>query len=142
MTQKSSDLFRDRESAAKLLDVIKGYDGPHISIMEVCGTHTVAIARMGLRDLLPSGVTLLSGPGCPVCVTPIDSFDEAIWLAREKGVILATYGDALRVPGTRTNLLNAKAEGADVSPVYSATDALALARKNPSREVVFLGLGF
>lgn len=138
----SSDFFRDRELAEKLLGRIRSYDGPPVSVMEVCGTHTVAIARMGLRDLLPPTVTLLSGPGCPVCVTPVKAFDEALWLAEKEGVILATYGDALRVPGTSKNLAAAKAEGCAVAPVYSATDALALARKNPGREVVFLGLGF
>jgi hydrogenase expression/formation protein HypD len=109
--------------------------------MEVCGTHTVAIARLGLRPLLPEGVRLLSGPGCPVCVTPTHVFDEAIGLA-EKGLIVATYGDALRVPGSRKTLAEARAEGGRVVPVYSATDALELARGNPRDEVVFLGLGF
>jgi hydrogenase expression/formation protein HypD len=127
--------------AAKLLELIQAYDGPEIAIMEVCGTHTVAIARMGLRGLLPKKVRLISGPGCPVCVTPVGVFDEAIRLAQE-GAIITTYGDALRVPGTGTTLERTRAEGADISTVYAVTDALKVARDNPDREVVFLGLGF
>jgi hydrogenase expression/formation protein HypD len=127
--------------AAKLLELIQKYSGPKIAIMEVCGTHTVAIARMGLRGLLPDNVRLISGPGCPVCVTPVGVFDEAIRLVRE-GVILTTYGDALRVPGTHTTLERVRAEGGEITPVYSVTDALKVARDNPEREVVFLGLGF
>lgn len=126
----------------KLLDKIRRYDGPPLTIMEVCGTHTVSIARMGLSALLPKGVSLLSGPGCPVCVTPVDIFDEAIYLAREKDVIIATYGDAMRVPGSETSLLEVKAGGGEVYPVYSTTDALDLSQKNKNREVVFIGLGF
>ncbi|NOY45361.1 MAG: hydrogenase formation protein HypD [Deltaproteobacteria bacterium] len=111
------------ELVSGLVERLRAYRGPPVTIMEVCGTHTVAAARMGLRGLLPEGVRLLSGPGCPVCVTPVDLFDQALHLVREAGVILATYGDAVRV-------------------VYSALDALALAERNPDREVVFLGLGF
>lgn len=111
-------------------------------VMEVCGTHTVAVARMGLKPLLPKGVKLISGPGCPVCVTPVEVFDRAIWLAAERGVTLATFGDGLRVPGSTSNLMKARAGGAKVLPVYSPVDALEHARKNPAEEVVFLGLGF
>ncbi len=124
-----------------LLEKIQSYTGPPISVMEVCGTHTVAVARMGLRPLLPQGVKLISGPGCPVCVTPVETFDKAIYLV-EKGVILATYGDAMRVPGTRTTLADARANGGRVEPVYSALDAVKLAKANPDDQVVFLGLGF
>jgi len=132
----------DEARLKALLAKLQSYSGPPVSVMEVCGTHTVAIARMGLRGLLPEGVTLLSGPGCPVCVTPVEVFDEAIFLAAEKGVVLATYGDSLRVPGSRTTLAGVRAEGARVVPVYSALDALKLAREHPGDEVVFLGIGF
>ncbi|PLX45208.1 MAG: hydrogenase formation protein HypD [Deltaproteobacteria bacterium] len=132
----------DPDLLKKLLKRIRVYAGPPLTIMEVCGTHTVSIARMGLSTLLPEGVSLLSGPGCPVCVTPIEFFDEAIYLAREKNVVIATYGDAMRVPGSGATLLEVKAEGGQVHPVYSTTDALNLAIKNKDREVVFLGLGF
>ncbi len=121
---------------------LRAYSGPPVRVMEVCGTHTVAIARMGLRSLLPETVRLQSGPGCPVCVTPVDVFDAAIHLVRERGVVLATYGDALRVPGTHTTLAEVRARGGDVRVVYSAADALAIARNEPGREVVFFGLGF
>lgn len=130
------------ERSARLLARLRAYRGPPATVMEVCGTHTVAIARMGLRNLLPAGVRLLSGPGCPVCVTPVAAFDEAIHLASREGVILATYGDALRVPGSETTLAGARARGADIRVVYAATDALELARRSPARQVVFLGLGF
>ncbi len=128
--------------AARLLARLRTYGGPPVSLMEVCGTHTVAVARMGLRRLLPTGVRLRSGPGCPVCVTPVEVFDEALALAAEPGVILATYGDALRVPGSVGSLADVRARGADVRVVYGAAEALALARREPRREVVLLGLGF
>ncbi|WP_029733522.1 hydrogenase formation protein HypD [Deferrisoma camini] len=130
------------ELVSGFVERLRAYRGPSVAIMEVCGTHTVAAARMGLRGLLPEGVRLLSGPGCPVCVTPVDLFDQALHLVREAGVILATYGDAVRVPGTRGSLDRARSQGADVRVVYSALDALALAERNPDREVVLLGLGF
>lgn len=125
-----------------LLARIREYGGPAATVMEVCGTHTVAIARMGLRGLLPPSVKLLSGPGCPVCVTPVETIDQAIYLAEEKGVVLATYGDAVRVPGSSSTLAAVRGAGASVAPVYSAMDALKIAAENPAREVVFLGLGF
>jgi hydrogenase expression/formation protein HypD len=111
-------------------------------IMEVCGGQTHAIARFGLEELLPPGITLLHGPGCPVCVTPAEVLDRAIALARRPEVVLCSYGDMLRVPGSTTDLRTAKAEGGDVRVVYSALDALALARALPDREVVFLAVGF
>lgn len=129
-------------TAPALLARIRSYDGPPVSVMEVCGTHTVAIARLGLRPLLPPNLKLLSGPGCPVCVTPVEIFDAAIHLVTREGVILATYGDAIRVPGSDSTLAEARAKGGRVEPVYSALDALELARKNPTSQVVFLGLGF
>ena len=112
------------------------------TLMEVCGTHTMAIARSGLRSLLPSHLELLSGPGCPVCVTAQGDIDQVIELARRPGIILATFGDMMRVPGTESSLQEERARGADIRVVYSPLDALELARQYPEREVVFLGIGF
>jgi len=110
--------------------------------MEVCGTHTVAIWRHGLRDLIPRDISLLSGPGCPVCVTPVKDVDLAIEMAQMPEVILATFGDMMRVPGTRKSLYEARADGADIRVVYSPTDALKTAEENPLKEVVFFATGF
>jgi len=110
--------------------------------MEVCGTHTVAIAKNALRELLPETVRLISGPGCPVCVTDSSDIDRYLYLAAQPNVITTTFGDMIRVPGTEQNLQELRAEGADVRIVYSTQDALELARKNPDQEVVFLGVGF
>jgi len=113
-----------------------------IALMEVCGTHTVAISRFGLRAMLPPGLRLLSGPGCPVCVTPLIEIDRSIAAARIPDVIIATFGDMMRVPGSSGSLEGARANGADVRIVYSPMDALEFARKNPEKLVVFLGVGF
>jgi len=110
--------------------------------MEVCGTHTVAIARSGIRPLLSGAVTMVSGPGCPVCVTPDGYIDAAIILGREKGALLASFGDMLRVPGKSSSLEKEKGRGLDVRVVYSPLDAVALAAASPEREVIFLGVGF
>lgn len=139
---RPSEAARDTELSARLLASLRAYSGPAVAIMEVCGTHTVAIARMAIRELLPPDVRLLSGPGCPVCVTPIGTFDEAIHLVLNETVILASYGDALRVPGSEMTLADAKTRGGDVRVVYSAMDALEIARQEPGRQIVFLGLGF
>ena len=101
------------------LDIIRNYDGPAVRIMEVCGTHTHEIFRQGIRQLLPPQVDLISGPGCPVCVTPVDFIDEAIWLALEKGVTICTFGDLVRVPGTTMSLAGARSQGAHIEVVYS-----------------------
>ena len=113
-------------------------------VMEVCGTHTMAIARAGIRRMLPEGVTLLSGPGCPVCVTPAGVLDAALELAGQPGVVIATYGDMVRVPGSHPgdSLARRRARGAQVEVVFSPMDALALAERMPEKEVVFLGVGF
>jgi hydrogenase expression/formation protein HypD len=112
-------------------------------IMEFCGGHTHAISRYGLEDILPGNVRLVHGPGCPVCVLPVGRIDAAIWLARQEGVILCTYGDLMRVPGSkRLSLLKAKAEGCDIRMVYSTLDALTIAEANPDRQVVFFAIGF
>lgn len=110
--------------------------------MEVCGTHTMAIARSGIKRLLPDGIELISGPGCPVCVTPQREIDKAIEIAKIKDVIMATFGDMMRVPGSAGSLEDAKRDGADVRIVYSSMDALDIAEQNPCRHVVFMGIGF
>lgn len=116
--------------------------GRPVRLMEVCGTHTVAIFRHGIRALLPDSIRLLSGPGCPVCVTAAADVEAAIGLARSGDATLATFGDMLRVPGRRASLAEARADGADVRVVYSPLDALALAERDPSREIVFFATGF
>ena len=138
--------FRNPAGAARLAEDIRRRtkDRPPVRIMEICGTHTMSIAKAGLRSLLAPGVELISGPGCPVCVTPAGDMDAALELSARPGVTIATYGDLLRVPGSvrGDTLLRRRAEGADVRTVYSAADAVDLARANPDREVVFLGVGF
>jgi hydrogenase expression/formation protein HypD len=116
--------------------------GRNVTFMEVCGTHTMAVSRSGLRRLLPANVKLISGPGCPVCVTDTSYLDAAIELARRPGVIVTTFGDLVRVPGSESSLERERAAGAAVRVVYSPADALALARENPDKQVVFLGVGF
>lgn len=125
----------------QILKIIQAYDKP-AALMEVCGTHTMAIARSGLRNLLPPNIKLLSGPGCPVCVTAQGDIDMVIELARVPGIILATFGDMVRVPGSGSTLQDERSRGADVRIVYSPLDALNLARTYPDKEVVFLGIGF
>ena len=117
--------------------------GP-VRLMEICGTHTMAIARSGIRSVLPEGVTLLSGPGCPVCVTPANVIDMVLDLSLQPGILIASYGDLLRVPGSRQgdSLLARRASGGNVASVYSPADAVQIARENPETEVVFLGVGF
>jgi hydrogenase expression/formation protein HypD len=119
-----------------------GYIGRPLNFMEVCGTHTVAIFRHGIRDLLPKGLRLLSGPGCPVCVTSIKDIDTAIAIAKRDDAILTTFGDMLRVPGGMQSLLDARAEGADIRIVYSPLDSLKIAADNKNKKVVFFAAGF
>ncbi len=116
--------------------------GRPIKLMEVCGTHTVEIFRHGVRDVIPKSITLLSGPGCPVCVTSVRDVDAAIAIASVPGVILTTFGDMMRVPGGKQSMLEARSEGADIRVLYSPIDALSLAQKEKSREVVFFATGF
>jgi hydrogenase expression/formation protein HypD len=113
-----------------------------IKLMEVCGTHTMAIARAGIRKLLPSWVELISGPGCPVCVSSQSDIDRAIEIAKIKDVIMTTFGDMMRVPGTNGSLAQIKSQGKDVRIVYSCLDALSIASDNPDKKVVFIGVGF
>jgi len=136
------DEFRDPVLAAALVENIHRRSTRPIRLMEFCGTHTVSIFKHGIRQLLPPTIEMLSGPGCPVCVTANADLDWAIAVAREPEVILTTFGDMLRVPGSRSSLEKAKAEGAKVRVVYSTLDALQIARDNPDRPVVFLGIGF
>jgi len=110
--------------------------------MEVCGTHTMAIARSGIKKLLPEWLELVSGPGCPVCVTPEREIDKTIEISKKKNVIMTTFGDMMRVPGSRENLEGAKRKGSDIRIVYSVLDALRIAEENPEKKVVFMGIGF
>jgi hydrogenase expression/formation protein HypD len=139
---KHLDEFREPELAKILLQRIRSRSRRPIRIMEFCGTHTVSIFRHGIRSLLPPNIQLLSGPGCPICVTANSDLDWAIAVAQEPGVIATTFGDMLRVPGSRSSLETAQAEGADVRMVYSPLDALEMAKQNPDRPVVFFGIGF
>lgn len=130
------------ESMKRAREIITGYTGKKIRIMEVCGTHTHEIFRLGIRKLLPESIDLISGPGCPVCVTAVGFIDEACWLALEKDCIICTFGDLIRVPGTQMSLAGARAKGADIRPVYSPMDAVQLAKDSPDRQIVFLAVGF
>ncbi len=142
---KYVDEFRDGGLAKTIAANIRreAAADKHYSFMEFCGGHTHAISRYGITDLLPANVRMIHGPGCPVCVLPIGRVDQAIKLALERGVILCTYADTLRVPASgNLSLMRAKARGADVRMIYSPQDALKIARKNPAREVVFFAIGF
>jgi hydrogenase expression/formation protein HypD len=146
---KYVDEFRDRGKAVALIGEIRrllarsklARQRP-LQIMEVCGGHTHSIFRYGIEGMLPEEIELVHGPGCPVCVLPMGRVDDCVAIAERPEVIFTTFGDAMRVPGSKKNLLQAKAEGADVRMVYSPLDALALARKHPEREVVFFAIGF
>ena len=141
--------FRDPKAAKGVLAAIARVadetgatrDAP-VRIMEICGGHTHAIFRYGLDKLVHEGIEFIHGPGCPVCVLPMSRVDECVEIAERPGVIFTTFGDAIRVPGSRKSLMQAKADGCDIRMVYSPLDALELARRNPDREVVFFGLGF
>jgi len=146
---KYVDEFRDPQKARALMGEIERLSAEieigrmrPLQIMEVCGGHTHTIFRYGLEQMLPQCVELVHGPGCPVCVLPVGRVDDCVAIAERREVIFTTFGDAMRVPGSKKSLLQAKADGADVRIVYSPLDALALARKNPDREVAFFGLGF
>jgi hydrogenase expression/formation protein HypD len=142
---KYIDEYRDGELARRIAGRIAAELQPdrRYSFMEFCGGHTHAIARYGITELLPPQVHMIHGPGCPVCVLPIGRIDQAIHLALDRGAIVCTYGDTLRVPASQgLSLLRAKARGADLRMVYSAADALTVARQHPDREVVFFAIGF
>ena len=134
--------YRDGALASRIAERIKAVSRTPARFMEVCGTHTVSIFRYGIREVLPEHITLISGPGCPVCVTATRDIDKAIKLARIPDVIVTTFGDLMRVPGSSSSLQKEKTLGADVRMVYSTMDALEIARQNRGKKVAFLGIGF
>jgi hydrogenase expression/formation protein HypD len=134
--------YRDAELSRKIVDKIRAASRKKVRLMEVCGTHTMAIFRSGIRSLLPETITLLSGPGCPVCVTSRQEVDSFIKLTGIRDVIVATFGDLMKVPGTHSSLQEERSEGKEIRVVYSTFDALDIAQKNPQKEVTFLGVGF
>ena len=134
--------YRDPELAKKYLEEIKNTVSRPWSIMEVCGGQTHSLVKNGIMDLLPKEVQMIHGPGCPVCVTPLHLIDKAIYLAEDENVILCSFGDMLRVPGSEKSLLQAKAAGADVRILYSPLEAVQIANDNPNKEVVFFAVGF
>lgn len=143
MNMKYVDEYRDADLARRIaqeIDLVS--KGQSIKLMEVCGGHTHTIYKHGVEDVLPPNIDLVHGPGCPVCVLPMGRIDDAIAIARTKGMIFTTFGDMMRVPGSHGSLLDAKADGADVRFVYSPLDALKLAQQNPERQVVFFAIGF
>ncbi len=139
---KYIDEYRDRRIACALAAEIRERVTRPWVLMEICGGQTHTIMRYGLDELLPRGLELVHGPGCPVCVTPLETIDKAIELASRPDVTLVSYGDMLRVPGSRSDLLRVKAQGGDVRVAYSPTEAVKIARANPGRNVVFLAIGF
>lgn len=139
---KYIDEYRSGELAKKLTEEIAKISNKKLSIMEICGGHTHTIFKYGIEDLLPPNINMIHGPGCPVCVIPLGRVDDAISIACSPEVIFTTFGDTMRVPGSKTSLLNAKAAGADVRMVYSPLDALKIAKKNPDKSVVFFAIGF
>ena len=140
--KKLTSAEEKKAAKALLADIERLAEGRHLRYMEVCGTHTIAIFRAGLRQILPENIELVSGPGCPVCVTSDVYMDKAIAYAKMESVTVATFGDMLKVPGSRESLADARAAGADIRVVYSPLDALTAARENPQKTVVFLGVGF
>ena len=139
---KYVDEYRNKEIAQKILRQVKNLSKKKVNLMEVCGTHTVNIFRNGIKKMLPTNINLISGPGCPVCVTPIRYIDEIIALSRESDFIITTFGDMIKVPGSTSTLEKEKANGSDIRVVYSTLDALEVARNNPSKKIVFMGVGF
>ncbi|MBK5275376.1 MAG: hydrogenase formation protein HypD [Desulfuromonadales bacterium] len=142
---KFQDEFRDRNLVGIMADNIRRMAlqlKQPVNFMEVCGTHTMSIYLYGIRSLLPDNVRLVSGPGCPVCVTPVGYLDKALVCAADSDTIVATFGDMLRVPGSESSLMEQRARGADIRIVYSPLDAVALAKDNPGKRIVFLGVGF
>jgi len=139
---KFIDEYRQSDLARVLADKIAKMTDKPLKLMEVCGGHTHTIFKYGIEDLLPPNIEMIHGPGCPVCVIPLGRTDDSISLALRPDVIFTTFGDMMRVPGSATNLFDAKAAGADVRMVYSPLDALKIAKNNPGRQVIFLALGF
>lgn len=141
-SMKYIEEYRDRDLVLKLADHIKQAASGKYSFMEVCGGHTSAIHRFGIPSLLPPGINLISGPGCPVCVTSTDFIDKAIFYSKKKDVIITTFGDLIRVPGSSSSLEKERSQGADIRIVFSGLEALNIAVSNPDRTVIFLGIGF
>ena len=141
---KYIDEFRDSKIAKNISRAIFSRTGTlrPVSIMEVCGTHTMSICNFGIRDMLPENINLISGPGCPVCVTPKSYIDKAVTLCSVPDVIVTTFGDMMKVPGSYSSLVQEREKGASVKVVYSALDAVDIAEKNPEKKVIFLGIGF
>jgi hydrogenase expression/formation protein HypD len=140
---KYFDEFRNSTIAKHLAHEISDITGDReMTFMEVCGGHTIAIFKYGIRELLPKGIRLISGPGCPVCVSPTSYIDYAVALSRQEKVTISTFGDMIKVPGSSSNLRQEKAQGADIRVVYSAMDALQIAHDNRDSKIVFLGIGF
>ena len=146
---KYVDEFQDPTAARALVERITALAPratAHLSrplqLMEVCGGHTHTISKYGIEAMLPKSIELVHGPGCPVCVLPMGRVDDCVALAEQPGLIFSTFGDAMRVPGSKKSLLQARAAGADVRMVYSPLDALKLARENPNKQVIFFALGF
>jgi len=142
LQMKYASEFRQGRLASGLIEKIKRSSRTPVNFMEFCGSHTVSIFRYGIRQVLPETVTTLSGPGCPICVTANADLDRAIALAQIPNVIVASFGDVLRVPGSFTSLQAVRAEGADVRVIYSAMDAIKIAEDNPNKKVILLGIGF
>lgn len=136
------DEFRNPELSAALAEKLSHYSGRPLKLMEVCGTHTMSISRYGIRSLLPKAIKLVSGPGCPVCVTPAGFVDAAVRISAIRDVIMVTFGDLIRVPGSISTLAAAKASGADVRIAYSPLDSIKIAEENPQKRVVFVSVGF
>src|SRR5271165_5277339 len=138
------DEFREPDLISKTAEEIRRLADPnrHYRLMEVCGGHTHAIYRFGLRDILPENIELIHGPGCPVCVLPMGRIDDGLSIARDPNVIFTAFGDMMRVPGTNGSPLERKARGMDVRIIYSPSDALKLAQKNPDKHVMFFAIGF
>ncbi|MDC9721296.1 MAG: hydrogenase formation protein HypD, partial [Urechidicola sp.] len=134
--------YRDPELAKQVLDEIKKTVTKPWKIMEVCGGQTHSLVKNGILNVLPKEITMVHGPGCPVCVTPLHLIDKAIYLAEKKNVILCSFGDMIRVPGSKKSILEAKAQGADIRVLYSPLEAVNIAKENLDKEVVFFAVGF
>ncbi len=139
---KYIDEYRNSEDAKNYLDTIQKITTKHWNVMEICGGQTHSIVKYGIDELIPKEINLIHGPGCPVCVTPIEKIDKAIEIASSPDVIFCSFGDMLRVPGSKTDLLKVKASGFDVRIVYSPVDAVNIAKQNPEKEIVFFAVGF
>ena len=139
---KYIDEYRDKNIVRKIIEDIKRISKKEVSFMEVCGGHTMSVQKFGIPSLLPENIKLLSGPGCPVCVSSRSYIDQAIAYSRLNDVIITTYGDLIRVPGSTSSLDIEKGKGADIRIVYSVLDALNIAKENPDKKIIFLGIGF